>query len=217
MIIRSLTYSDRLHHETLFRQMFRGRARTFAERLGWKVSVERGMERDRYDTLPSVRYLVATDSAETVVGSLRLLPTTGDTMLRNEFAAYFRELTDFADPATWECTRFCTHPHNVEDTGTGSSISIDLLIGLCEFSMSCGIERIVGVYEAPMVRIYRRIGWSPRAIGRSHPQAGGLLVGAWDVSHDALATMKERRGGSPHGPCLPNYTAASEHFSLPSF
>nr|WP_164988454.1 acyl-homoserine-lactone synthase [Bradyrhizobium betae] len=201
-MIRSLTYSDRLQQETLFRQMFRGRARTFSERLGWNVKVEQGMECDRYDGLPTVRYLIATDAAERVVGSLRLLPTTGETMLRNEFAAYFGELSGLEGPGTWECTRFCTHPRAGDSSHAGAAISAELLITLCQFAMDFGIERIVGVYEAPMVRVYRRIGWCPRGIARNHSEAGDLRVGVWDVSRIALQSMKKAQMNALGGPIV---------------
>jgi N-acyl-L-homoserine lactone synthetase len=216
MMIRILNYSDRLQHASLFQQMFQGRARTFSDRLGWKVSVEQGMECDLYDTLPSVHYLVATDTTETVIGSLRLLPTTGEIMLRKEFAAYFDGLPDFLDPATWECTRFCTHLHEGENPGAWTATSADLLISLCEFSMGHGIERIVGVYEAPMARIYRRIGWSPREIARHHSVAGDLLVGVWHVSREVLGAMRERRMDLPKAPAAPIQKVSPELFSYRS-
>jgi acyl homoserine lactone synthase len=68
-------------HADLIDQMFRLRARVFAERLKWDVTVIDGKERDRFDDLGPV-YLIHTDEeGRTVRGSLRLLPTTGPTLL----------------------------------------------------------------------------------------------------------------------------------------
>jgi N-acyl-L-homoserine lactone synthetase len=46
-----------------------------------------------------------------------------------------------------------------------------------------------------MVRIYRRIGWSPDVISSSDKFGRApLFVGLWDVSAEALAAMWERNG-----------------------
>jgi N-acyl-L-homoserine lactone synthetase len=65
--------------------MFRNRAETLSERLGWEVKVKDGYERDRFDDANPL-YLVSVDpDTEDYWGSLRLLPTTGPNMLRDVF------------------------------------------------------------------------------------------------------------------------------------
>src|ERR1700690_3970269 len=65
--------------------MFRNRAETFSERLGWEVVVKDGYERDAFDDANPL-YLVSVDpDTEEYWGSLRLLPTTGPNMLRDVF------------------------------------------------------------------------------------------------------------------------------------
>jgi acyl homoserine lactone synthase len=65
--------------------MFRNRALTFSERLGWEVVVKDGYERDVFDDATPL-YLVSVDpETEQYWGSLRLLPTTGPNMLRDVF------------------------------------------------------------------------------------------------------------------------------------
>ena len=62
--------------------MFRNRAETFSDRLGWEVVVKDGYERDAFDDANPL-YLVSVDpDTEEYWGSLRLLPTTGPNMLR---------------------------------------------------------------------------------------------------------------------------------------
>ena len=57
--------------------MFRNRAETFSDRLGWEVVVKDGYERDAFDDANPL-YLVSVDpDTEEYWGSLRLLPTTG--------------------------------------------------------------------------------------------------------------------------------------------
>ena len=65
--------------------MFRNRALTFSERLGWDVTVRDGYERDAFDDANPL-YLVSVDPrTHEYWGSLRLLPTTGPNMLRDVF------------------------------------------------------------------------------------------------------------------------------------
>jgi acyl homoserine lactone synthase len=65
--------------------MFRSRAQTFSERLGWQVVARDGYERDRFDD-ENPLYLISVDPRSGEYwGSLRLLPTTGPNMLRDVF------------------------------------------------------------------------------------------------------------------------------------
>lgn len=193
-MITVLTNADKYAHSHLFDQMFRGRAAVFRDRLGWEVQVVDGREMDHYDEFEDPVYLIAIDHAGQLTGSLRLLPTTGETMLCNEFASFFDEPVDVRSPTAWECTRFCVHPAP-EVCDENRHTSSDLLIGLCELALSSGIDQVVGLYDHTMTRVYRRIGWSPTPIATSRPQVGRLIVGIWDVSLDALSAMRQRANG----------------------
>lgn len=89
-----------------FDEMFRARAAVFRDRLGWQVDVRDQWERDRYDEAEDPVYLVTQRPSGTLTGSLRLLPTTGATMLKSEFRHFFDQPIDVDSPTTWECTRF---------------------------------------------------------------------------------------------------------------
>jgi N-acyl-L-homoserine lactone synthetase len=194
-MIRILTSADRLACGDLFDQMFRARAAVFHGRLGWSVNVHQGMEYDRYDEEENPVYVVSTDGHGSHLGSLRLLPTTGETMLRNEFAGFFSEPVDVISSAVWECTRFCVHCPTPENArGAGQRVSSELMIGLCDLALSSGIKHIVGLYEAHMTRVYRRIGWPPETLARARPEIGKLIVGIWDASEAALLAMRRSIG-----------------------
>ena len=198
-MIKTLTTGDREHSTELFDQMFRSRALVFHERLQWRVSVKDGWETDRYDDEDHV-YLLALDENGEHQGSLRLLPTTGPTMLQNEFSDFFTESVDVSAPTIWECTRFCIPPQPPKDPRKAvSETSAELLIGLCELCLSSGIEFVVGVYDASMPRIYRRIGWSPELLARSKPEIGNISVGLWEATPSVLATMKQRLAERTNG------------------
>lgn len=190
-MIRILTTADRPVSPGLFDQMFRARAAVFHDRLGWDVTVRDGWEIDHYDENEEPIYLVLSEETDRLAGSLRLLPTTGPTMLCNEFADFFDEPVDVTSPSVWECTRFCIHPaSHANRAERPRNVSAALLIGLCELGLASGVEQIVGLYENRMTRIYARIGWSPAPLAVA--RRGGLTVGIWDVSEEALWRMKDR-------------------------
>ena len=198
-MIINLSRDDRVEHQPLFDQMFRSRAVVFHDRLGWDVAVKDGLEMDRYDEAADPIYLLATDDNQRVLGSLRLLPTTGPTMLQSEFKHFFDDSVDVAAPTIWECTRFCVPPTLDKATQSVRATSAELLIGLCELCLASGIEFVVGVYETPMTRIYQRIGWSPEPLARARPEIGDIQAGVWEVSTEALATMRQRLSARING------------------
>ena len=56
--------------------MFRNRAETFSDRLGWEVVVKGGYERDAFDDANPLYLVSVNPTTEEYWGSLRLLPTT---------------------------------------------------------------------------------------------------------------------------------------------
>ncbi len=158
-MIMILTNADRENSGEIFDQMFRSRAIVSYDRLRWDVKVKDGLETDIYDENEEPVYVVAVDDNNLLKGSLRLLSTTGPTMLRSEFSSFFDNAVDVSAPTIWECTRFCVLPPSTDNSNDATSMtSAELLIGLCEVCLSSGIEFIVGVYDASMSRIYKRIG-----------------------------------------------------------
>ncbi|WP_137113990.1 acyl-homoserine-lactone synthase [Mesorhizobium sp. GR13] len=181
--MKILKSSDRDHCPELFTQMFRGRARVFQERLQWPVSVENGLEIDFYDRQLDPIYILDLDDCGEIRGSLRLLPTTCTTMIKREFLEFFDEPVDVIDPNMWECTKFCVHSGD-------NRTSIRLLVALHDLCISSGIERIVGLYELQMERVYARLGWQPERFATAKPGYGNLAVGIWTVEATALQRMR---------------------------
>ncbi|MFK4259189.1 acyl-homoserine-lactone synthase [Agrobacterium tumefaciens] len=182
--MKILNSNDRADCPELFNAMFRGRARVFYERLNWPVHVENGLEIDFYDRELEPLYILDLDAHGQLRGSLRLLPTTGMTMIHREFLEFFEEPVDIVDPNMWECTKFCVHSG---DRGT----SLRLLIALFNLCQRSGIDRIVGLYEFQMERVYARLGWEPERLATAKSGYGNLAVGIWTVDPDALNRMHQ--------------------------
>lgn len=186
--------SNAHEHRHLLDEMFRLRARVFAERLGWDVVVTDGMERDQYDDQGPV-YLIYTDEErKTVKGSLRLLPTTGPTLLADFFADTLPDAAQLIAPSIWECTRFCLDERLL---GNGEREEIVfasgvLFAGLGEIGLQSGIESIVGNFDATMYRLYRRIGCEVDVLGITHRYGRPVYLGLFPVSRPILSRVKSK-------------------------
>ncbi len=196
MTIRLVKGMDLEGSGDLLGEMFRARKRLFADRLGWDVTVDdRGWEIDQYDPI-SPLYLISTDENGAHQGSLRLLPTTGDTMLRDVFTTAF-DGTVIESPLIWECTRFCIESQKSEKISAGlHRATTALLLGICETGLRAGIQQIVGVFDRRMIPIYRRGGWAPEVIGESGSGREAVYLGVWDVSEAYAASIRKAGGFS---------------------
>ncbi len=87
-MLGTLTKKDQIC--SVYEEMLRGRARVFRDRMKWDVSVHDGKEVDWYDLNADPIYIVSLNGDGHVVGSLRVLPTVGPTMLAREFRTHFR-------------------------------------------------------------------------------------------------------------------------------
>lgn len=177
-MIEYLYASDLNRAPDLAAGMFRDRTAQFRDRMGWNVEVDdMGWETDQYDALDPL-YVIARDEAGNHAGSMRFLPTTGPTMLTDVFP----HLTGggaIRSPNIWECTRFCLSP------GAGPKVARLLLVAASELGLGMGLSQAVGVFDAPMMRVYRRLGWQPHLLG----QRDGIAAGVWTFSpevHDGL-------------------------------
>lgn len=170
--------------------MFRDRALQFRSRLGWDVAVDgRGHERDDYDAMNPL-YVIWQRADGSHGGSMRFLPTTGATMV----ADHFTHLTDgvaIAHPLIWECTRFCL----AEDAQP--RVSAALMLGGLEIGLGLHLTDAVGVFDARMVRVYRRFGWTPTVLGTSGTGPTAVSVGLWAYSPALRPRLLARAGVAP--------------------
>ena len=170
--------------------MFRDRARQFSDRLGWQVNVDAaGEERDDYDAMNPL-YVIWQKACGGHGGSMRFLPTTAPCMVND----HFTDLTDgvtISHPLIWECTRFCLAP------GAESRVAAALMLGGAELGQGFHLTDAVGVFDARMVRIYGRLGWTPTVLGTSGQGRDAVSVGLWAFSEAARTRMARRAGLGP--------------------
>ena len=173
-------------------EMHRLRYRIFKERLGWDVEVSGDMEVDEFDACRPA-YLLQKDDGR-IQGCVRLLPTTGPTMLRETFPVLLDGEPAPECTAVWESSRFGVDlGSRAEKTGRSiARATFELFAGMIEFGLMHQLTDIVTVTDARMERILCRANWplrrlgSPRAIGKTLAVAGYL-----EVSRQRLARIRE--------------------------
>lgn len=185
------------HYETyghLIAQMHRTRKAVFHDRLGWEVQVKGDFEIDQYDLASSVYIIWCDDSLTTFLGCMRLLPTTGPTLLEDFFRRTYPSDMDLSAPSIWEGTRTCVderalsahHPSIAPATAFGL-----IMLAVCEWALTHKVETIVTNYEPRLARVYRRAGVEIDEIGRADgfgrfPVCCGLV----EISADLLRKMR---------------------------
>ena len=145
--------------------MFRLRHEVFKERLAWDVGSRAGKERDIFDDLDPV-YIVCEDEGE-VLGSWRLLPTTGPYMLQDVFPELLHGQAAPNAPDVWEISRFAVSKRVLgnESLGTINKVTNLLLDQLFAFSAARNISRIVAVSDVRFERILKRAGLLTQRFG----------------------------------------------------
>ena len=184
--------------------MFRNRAVTFAERLGWDVTVTDGYERDEFDNANPL-YLVSVDpNTNEYWGSLRLLPTTGPNMLRDVFSCLLEE-GEFIESATiWESSRICAVAAEGQPERRRNGVNFvlsELIAGIGEVAVIAGLTQIVSVFDARIYRVLKAVGCNPQLIGRPR-RIGGTMsyAGLFDTGEgllSALTAFREELGIEP--------------------
>lgn len=178
----------------LLDEMFRLRARIFRDRLNWDVEVTDGLERDSYDDERPVYIINSDDNTREVKGSLRLLPTTGPTLLADVFSDTLPDAVHLSAPTIWECSRFCLDD-KLLDRGQQQEIlfaSAVLLEALGNVALRTGIESIIGNFDASMLRLYRRIGCEVEVLGSTLKYGLPVYLGLHPISEPIIRRIKAK-------------------------
>ncbi len=193
--------------------MFRNRAETFSDRLGWEVVVRDGYERDCFDDANPL-YLISVDpDTEEYWGSLRLLPTTGPNMLRDVFAQLLDG--DFIESATiWESSRICATTSRGQPDRSRSGVNYalsELILGIGEVALAAGLTQIVSVFDARIFRVLRAAGCNPQIVGTPQRIGGAMsYAGLFDTGAGPLKAFRAAAGieNSVLAPCAREFAFA---------
>lgn len=197
-MIVAIKQSQHSEYEDVLSQMFQTRKKVFCDSLHWDIPHQDDAERDAYDDMAPV-YLVWCDRHRSRhYASVRLMPTTGPTLLRDVFSATFDGVQGVLGPGIWEGTRMCVDEAPLQrdfpDLAKGRAFSL-LLTALCEFGLAEGIQTLVSNYEPPFGRIYARAGLRLHEVGRAHGFGRWpVCCGVFTVSNSVLMSMRATLG-----------------------
>jgi acyl homoserine lactone synthase len=181
-------------YSRLMDEMFRLRARIFHDRLKWDVHVVDGKERDKYDDQAPV-YIIHTDEQQREVkGCLRLLPTTGPTLLADCFADTVPDAAHLSSPTIWEGTRFCLSEAVLDRESQDGLLfaSTVMITALGELAVYAGIESVVANFDAAMLRLYRRLGCDFEILGSTWKYGQPVYLGLFPMSKPLLRKWKRK-------------------------
>jgi len=176
-------------HPKLMEKMFRLRARAFRNGLGWDVQVADGKGRDKYDDKAPVYLIYSDDEAREVKGCLRLLPTTGPTVLADFFSD--TQAVHLSAPSIWECTRFSLDDRILSRGNQAVYFASAVLIAaLGDLAIKAGIESILGNFDSTMLGLYRRIGCEVDVLGSAQLHGQPIYLGLFPISELMLRRVK---------------------------
>ena len=146
--------------------MHKLRHEVFALKLGWEVKSENGLERDEFDDVPEVVYIVAKSPAGIVDACWRLLPTLGPNMLRDTFPALLHGQAAPAAADCWELSRFAVATDRAgTSNATVGPISRGLMVESMKFAIENGIARYVTVTTPILERMLKQTGINIHRVG----------------------------------------------------
>lgn len=146
--------------------MYQLRYEIFSQKLGWEVNAVNGMERDLFDDVPEVSYMVAKSPAGSIDACWRLLPTLGPHMLRDTFPQLLYGQPAPAGVDCWELSRFAVA---TDRAGTSNAaigpVSKGLMAESIAFAKARGIVRYTTVTTPVMERMLKHAGITISRLG----------------------------------------------------
>ena len=192
-VIDIVTNADSGSRAADFEDMFRLRYRVFKERLNWEVETQDDLEMDRFDKLDPV-YLMAFDPSGRLVGTWRMLPTTGPYMLRDVFPVLLDGMKAPRHPRTCEGSRFAVDCDYLGRSGLAalSLVTSEIFCAVVEFCIANGYTEVVTVYDARIGRLLPRLACFPKWQSRQMRIGNTItMAGRFDANPAVLNRIRE--------------------------
>lgn len=183
----------------LLLDMHRMRKRVFCDRLQWNINISRsGLEVDQFDT-PDAVYILSVDQNRRVLGSWRLLPTTGITMIGEIWPDFLKSIKMPASLTSWEGSRLSVDKTLLRTSGghLGSigSVTHELFCGLTELCIYMGIKEVFTLYDTRIARLVKRLNCYPAEVSERHFIDGlPVEVGRYVTDKKMLMQLQDSAG-----------------------
>lgn len=151
------------------KKIYQLRYTVFKEILNWNVTTIDNEEKDFFDELETVFFVLVIDENDNLLGCKRLLPTTDKYMLEVVFPELFDKLTIPKEKNVWELSRFSINPQFQQDVSMMSFNKVTLLLikGICDFAQQNNIEYYLAVTTDRMRRLVKRMNMDAEIIGQT--------------------------------------------------
>jgi acyl homoserine lactone synthase len=193
-MIKIVNAADLYRRPVLAASMFRDRAAQFHHRLGWEAIQldDVGLEFDQYDELNPI-YVMLEDENGEHLGSGRMMPTTGRTMISEHFSNLTGGVA-IQSPLIWEITRLCVSPRLTANADMARRAPAALLAAGCDLALRSGVEFCVAVFFRPMLRVFKSAGFVPEVLGSHRYPEGEIVAGLWEITAEARDNLADRAG-----------------------
>lgn len=192
-----LNQNDFFSYPDLLEEMNRSMTTPFPERHKWCPASGSMPEKDEFDSGAALYLMSVSDDHKTLYCSCRLLPTSGPHMMSKVFGAHFGPDAILRTPLIWEITRFCRSRavHRAATPGGLYFPVVELLAGICELGMRCGMSHATMVFAPLAGRIFRRAGLGISILGVSDSLGKEpLLAGLWELDRRTVAALRKSGG-----------------------
>ena len=156
--------------------------------------LEEGSGLDAFDT-DDAHYVIVYDKAVgCYLGSVRMNPTTGPTLLRDAVPYLLASGTTVESPSVWEMSRMCamTNARDGEGPHSADVVVGELLTGAVEDAKRAGVREIVCVADNSTLDTLDRMGCLPRLMPRPAFGAGRAPhVAVFDVGEIPLRRIEK--------------------------
>ncbi len=147
-MILYVTPANRAQHRQKMDEFFQLRHKVFCEKLNWVPARTDKREVDRFDALFNVYILCIDDNSGQVAGGVRLMPTTGPTLLNTIWRDMLPSNNDYRSSNIWEATRFCVDEEiSSRKKNLLNRTTLMLSIAVADFGNANGISHVIAVCE----------------------------------------------------------------------
>lgn len=177
------------------------RHKIFIERLGWRLPVENGVERDQFDHEDTL-YVMTRDPGGAICGCARLLPTVGPYLLSEVFPHLMAGAPMPRAREVWELSRFAAAPVEAH-SGVDAAINTRcLLAAAVRVAAAHGARRLISVSPLGIERLLHRMEVHAHRAGPPVLVDGKPIFACWieidEQTIEALGIAKAGREDHEH-------------------
>jgi acyl homoserine lactone synthase len=185
-MIQFIEPHERAMHSAVLNQYFSLRKRVFCDQLRWVEPKTDELEFDDFDFGFNVYLLHLDDDTGALTGGVRLMPTTGPTLMHTVWADMLPDPDDFRSPSIWEATRFCVDSSaSTRRSSLANRATLALTLAVIDFAQANGISHIIAVCESKFFDMTNAFSGNAEIIDRRLDANGvDICCGLWSAEAD---------------------------------